>query len=203
MKMKSKPSKICSRCGTCCEKNSPALHQHDLSLITDGHIAKNQLITYRKGEWIYDNVADTLIKLDQEIIKPVMKNTCIFYLPEKQSCKIYKNRPIECQIQLCSDPEPLKNVYQKKRLTRTDILSADSPLLELIEYHESNCSLKDIPQSSKNITKGLKDQWQQMIQFEYHFRYTLFQQTGMQQADMTFLLGRPIELLLRQSGISL
>jgi Fe-S-cluster containining protein len=193
----------CNRCGTCCQKNSPALHLQDLNLIIDGHIAKNQLITYRKGEWIRDNVADTLIKLDQEIIKPVMKNACIFYLPENHSCAIYNNRPLECRIQLCSDPEPLKKMYQNNRLIRNDIFSAESPLLELIEYHEKNCPLNNLPKSSKEITKDIQIEFKKLIQFEYHFRYTLFQQTGLQQSDMNFLLGRPIETLLQQSGIKL
>jgi Fe-S-cluster containining protein len=193
---------ICHRCGTCCQKNSPALHLQDLYLITDRHVAKNQLITYRKGEWVNDNVTSTLIKLDQEIIKPVMNDHCIFYLPENHACAIYNNRPIECQIQLCSDPEPFKRMYNNNRLTRNDVFSPDSPLLELIEYHERHCPLTDLPQSSDKLTKTIQDQLKQMIQFEYHFRYTLYQQTGMQQSDMFFLLGRPIETLLRQSGIS-
>jgi len=189
----------CNRCGTCCKKNSPALHLQDLSLITDRHIAKNQLITYRKGEWIYDNVAGTLIKLNQEILKPVMKNACIFYQPDNYSCAIYNNRPIECRILLCTDPEPLTKMYQNNRLSRNDIFAAESPLLELIEYHESNCPLNELPQSSKGLTKKIQEKLKKMIQFEYHFRYTLFKQTGMQQSDMNFLLGRPIEMLLRQS----
>jgi len=193
----------CHRCGTCCQKNSPALHLEDLPLITDGHIAKNQLITYRKGEWIYDNVANTFIKLDQELIKPVMKNYCIFYLHEDHSCAIYNNRPLECQIQLCSDPLPLKDMYQKNRLARQNILSSESPLLELIEYHEKNCTLSDLPKSSKDLTNSIKLKLKSMIQFEYHFRFTLYQQTGLQQSDMIFLLGRPIEKLLQQARITL
>jgi Fe-S-cluster containining protein len=194
---------ICHRCGTCCQKSSPALHLQDLPLILERHIAKNQLITYRKGEWVNDNVAGTLIQLDQEIVKPVMKKCCIFYLPENHACTIYNNRPLECQVQLCSDPEPLKNIYLHNRLTRKDIFSADSPLIELIEYHEQNCSLADLPQSSKDLTKALKEKLVQTIKFEYHLRYTLYQQTGMQKSDMNFLLGRPIEMLMRQSGITL
>jgi len=194
---------ICQKCGTCCQKNSPALHLQDLPLITSGHIAKNQLITYRKGEWMYDNVAETLIQLDQEIIKPAMKKYCIFYRHETRSCIIYNNRPLECQVQLCSDPAPLTKMYQKDRLTRQNILSPESPLLELIEYHEKNCSLRDLPQSSKGLTNSIKKELKKMIQFEYHFRYTLYQQTGLQQSDMFFLLGRPIEFILKQSRLAL
>jgi Fe-S-cluster containining protein len=193
---------ICQRCGKCCKENSPALHLQDLTLITNGHIAKNQLITYRKGEWIYDNVAGTLIKLDHEIIKPAMINQCIFYLPDKCECAIYKNRPLECRTQLCTNPEPLKKMYQTNRLTREDIISDESPLLELIEYHERNCSLNELPQSLNDLTAKQQEKLKNMIQFEYHFRYTLFQQTGMQQSDMIFLLGRPIEKLLKQSGVN-
>ena len=184
---------ICHRCGTCCQKSSPALHLHDLHLITEGHIAKNSLITYRNGEWIIDNVAGTLIRLDQEITKPIITSYCTFYLPENNACAIYIDRPMECWIQLCSDPEPFKKIYQKDRLTRKDIFSPDSPLLELIEYHETNCPLTDLPQSFDDLTKTIQEDLKKMIQFEYHFRYTLYQQTGMQQNDMNFVLGRPIE----------
>jgi Fe-S-cluster containining protein len=198
--MKSK-QQICQRCGKCCQENSPALHLQDLPLIKNGHIARNQLITYRKGEWIYDNVAGILIKLDHEIIKPAMKRNCIFYLPDTCECAIYINRPLECRTQLCTDPAPFKKMYQNNRLSRKDIITANSPLLELIEYHESNCSLNDLPQSLKKVTATQQEKLNDMIQFEYHFRYTLFQQTGMQQSDMNFLLGRPVEKLLQQSEV--
>jgi Fe-S-cluster containining protein len=193
--------KICQKCGKCCQKNSPALHEQDLPLIANGHIARNQLITYRKGELVYDNVAGLLIKLNQEIIKLAMNNNCIFYLPDTRKCSIYNYRPLECRTQLCSDPVPFKKMYQMNRLTRKDIISDDSPLLELIEYHEKNCSLNDLPQSSNDLTATQQENLKNMIQFEYHFRYTLFQQTGMQQSDMNFLLGRPVEKLLKQSGV--
>ncbi|ETR72512.1 MAG: hypothetical protein OMM_07475, partial [Candidatus Magnetoglobus multicellularis str. Araruama] len=159
--------------------------------------------TYRKGEWLYDNVSDTHIKLTQDIIKPITHLNCIFYQKELHSCAIYDYRPQECQIQLCTDPEPLKKMYKHNRLSRSDIYAHSNPLYELILFHENKCCLDDLPQSSSDLTEKLHARFQEMIQFEYHFRFTLYQKTGMQANDMNFLLGRPVDQLLKQLGITL
>jgi len=199
----------CSRCGTCCKKNSPSLHLKDLEIIKKGRIERSQLITYRKGELVYDNVADTFIILEQDLVKLSEKadGSCYFYRNKEKLCGIYDSRPEECKIQLCTDPEPFKKIYKKDRITRRDIFPNNSAFYELIEYHEKECPLDNlknfVPNSEKKLSKDNKNQLKECIRFEYHYRYTLFQRTGLQVAEMNFLLGRPLELILKQMKVQL
>ncbi|KPA12902.1 protein belonging to Uncharacterized protein family UPF0153 [Candidatus Magnetomorum sp. HK-1] len=199
----------CRRCGTCCQKNSPALHLADLELIKSGKIGRNHLITYRKGEWVNDNVAGTFIRLEQDLIKLVEKSdtSCSFYQNKDQSCGIYDSRLEECKIQQCYDPEPFKKFYTKDRLTRSDIYPENSAFYELIKYHEKECPLDNLkycdPHSKKTLPESIKHDFRESIRFEYHYRYTLFQRTGLQSTEMNFLLGRPLEMILKQMQVTI
>jgi len=195
----------CSRCGICCQKNSPSLHLDDLEKLQSGAIPKNQLITYRKGEWVYDNIIDQYIRLEQDMIKPIENTTngfCTFYLPDQQSCLIYENRPLECQLQACYDPEPLKQRYETDRLQRRDIFPSNSAIWEFIEYHESKCSLSIfqhiVPFSDHHLSEKDISLFKEMIRFDYHFRFTLHKRIGLQNTEMNFILGRSVENLLKQ-----
>jgi len=197
----------CRRCGTCCKDNSPALHLIDLPLIKDQHILKNQLITYRKGEWLKNNVEDTFVCIEQDIVKPIAKqNGCIFFDVEASACQIYENRPIECRLQICDAPELLQEMYEKDRITRRDIISKESPFTELICYHEEKCSLNFLenisPKSTYTLSEKTRVKILSMIQFEYHFRSTLYERVGLQTSDMDFLFGRSVEIITRQMGFS-
>ena len=199
----------CRRCGLCCQKNSPSLHLADLNEIQAGNIPKDHLITYRKGEWVNDNVAGQLIQLKQDMIKPIENNIngfCIFYIPNNQSCRIYDSRFLECKLQDCYNPDALKKVYSRDRLTRRDIFSLTSAAYEFIEYHESKCPLDELenlsPSSNHQLSEQQKSYFREIIRFEYHFRYTLHERTGLNTKEMNFLLGRPLETILKQMSIT-
>ncbi|MBF0452364.1 MAG: YkgJ family cysteine cluster protein [Candidatus Magnetomorum sp.] len=203
-------SSPCRRCGTCCKKNSPSLHGIDSELIQSGAIPRNQLITYRKGEWINDNVAGQFIRLEQDIIKPIENKKdgyCTFYIVEDRSCGIYAHRPVECQTQNCYDPEPFIQMYAKNRLTRRDIFPSNSAYYEMIEYHESRCPLSELenirPFSNMIVSEQAISTFKEMIRFEFHFRYTLHKRTGLQSSEMNFLLGRSVETILNHMQVKL
>ncbi len=65
-------SNTCLRCGTCCEKGGPGLHQEDRMLIEKGQIPAKYLYAIRKGERVYDNVKGCLVAAGSD--KPTRLN---------------------------------------------------------------------------------------------------------------------------------
>ena len=127
--------KNCIRCGTCCEKGGPALHQEDRMLIEKGRIPSKYLYAIRKGELAHDNVKGRLMPVDSDIIKIKGKEgtwTCIFFDAHNKGCSIYSDRPLECRALKCWDTVELEKMYAGHRLTREDLVSKVEGLWDLI-----------------------------------------------------------------------
>ena len=82
--------KECIRCGTCCIKGGPTLHEDDAALFTRGVLEKRHVYTLRKGELVR-HIDDSLMTLEREMIK--IKGTgeawsCVFYNDEIVSIPI-------------------------------------------------------------------------------------------------------------------
>ena len=60
--------KACQRCGTCCQKGGPALHQVDKELVDEGHLPASCLYTLRCGELARDPISGDLVELPTELI---------------------------------------------------------------------------------------------------------------------------------------
>jgi len=72
----------CQRCGACCKKGGPALHDEDRSIIEKGGIPLTALYTIREGELARDNVNGGVIRLPAEIIKIKSledSKTCMYF----------------------------------------------------------------------------------------------------------------------------
>src|SRR4030042_7016650 len=81
-KQKKIPRDSCIRCGTCCMKGGPALHQEDKNILLAGHVGHQHLVTIRKGELAFNPVSDKLEPVPRELIKVQGKGkgwTCCFY----------------------------------------------------------------------------------------------------------------------------
>ena len=116
----------CQRCGTCCEKGGPALHQEDRHLVDGGRVPASALFTIRRGELARNTVKGTLSPVTQEIIKIKGKPgrwTCLFFDDSTKGCGIYADRPLECRALNCRDTRQIERVYEGTRLTRKDLLS--------------------------------------------------------------------------------
>ncbi len=55
----------CIRCGTCCMKGGPVLHQQDKAILLEGYAGHQHLITLRKGEMAYDPVTNRLERINK------------------------------------------------------------------------------------------------------------------------------------------
>lgn len=201
----------CKQCGTCCRKGGPALHTQDLPLLKEADgIDLTDIVTLRKGELAYDQPQGAVLPLAEEILK--IKGTggewvCKFLAQSSNVCRIYKNRPLECQKLFCGDPEPLMEIYNKDRISRKDILPAGHPVLELIEEHDRKCD----PAKMAEIAATAIEKWEEseeiqadlreMLIFDASIRELVTEKAGLPEDSMDFFFGRPAHSLLKGYGI--
>lgn len=197
----------CKRCGSCCRKGGPALHTEDLPLIEDGTIRLADIVTLRPGERVFDQPAQSIRPLEDEILKIKGRDnawTCSFYSPDGQNCGIYETRPLECEVLFCLETEPLAAIYNKNRLTRSDLLPEEHPLMELVEEHEKRCAPLMMEDVAKKAREGDDDaalSLKEMVLYDMEMR-RLLQEKGGPAAELTdFLFGRPLTTLLGTMNI--
>jgi Fe-S-cluster containining protein len=194
----------CSRCGTCCRKGGPALHREDRERVAQGIIQPRDLYTIRKGEWASDPMQGGLIRVDDDIIK--IKGcggawTCRFFDALANACRIYADRPVECTLLECRDTARLEQAYRLGRLTRRDLLADMEGLWGLIEDHGRRCDydiLRGImEQDSGRGRAEAEGQMAEMIRYDAELRRLMVARGGLEAEMMDFLLGRPVEVVLR------
>ncbi len=188
--------KKCNRCGDCCRSGPPALHLEDIDIYRNGQIKKKHLITHRKGEYIYDNVIDAMVVLDQEIVKiksKPQKKECLFL--NSCDCTIYPFRPKECRVFKCWDIREYLNFYSNKRATRLDLIPKDSALAEIIVEHEKRCPvdrlLKLIDEFKEKKDKDTLKEIHTIYDQDEFFRDYLIK-AGATEEDLDFIFGRRV-----------
>jgi Fe-S-cluster containining protein len=203
-----KKNNQCVRCGTCCSKGGPALHDEDTDLVDSGQISLTSLYTIRQGELARDNVSGGLIRLESEIIKIKSipdSNACLYYDKANQSCRIYENRPIECRALECRNTDAIIQMYAERRLGRKRLLTSIPWVLEMIQTHEDRCSFAEIHRLVSLRENGNPDGaegLQIMVNDDAQFRYMLIEKGKILPDMLDFLLGRPLaEILNQQYGI--
>jgi Fe-S-cluster containining protein len=203
-----KPEATCKRCGDCCRNGGPALHRQDLPLIQNGAIPLADIVTLRPGEWAYDQPAQRLLPLGEEILKIKGRDsawTCIYYSPEGRACGMYEARPIECQLLFCRDIEPVAAMYDKDRLTRADLLPPGHPLLDLVREHDGECAPARMEEIAKKAREGDAEAGaalKEMVIFDLELRRLTQEKSGMARNINDFLFGRPLRTLLRAMNIN-
>jgi Fe-S-cluster containining protein len=191
------PNNHCSRCGTCCSKGGPALHEEDTILVESGRIPLASLYTIRQGELARDNVSGGLTHVDSEIIKIKSipdTNTCVYYDDSLHACRIYDHRPVECRALECWDTDAIIQIYAKHRLDRKGLLTSIPWVVELIQTHETRCSFTEIrhfvalrEQGDPCGAEGL----QRIVNDDALFRDMLIEKGKISPDMLDFLLGRP------------
>lgn len=203
-----KPSSVrqpsCQRCGTCCRKGGPALHVEDRDLVLQGVIHTRHLYTIRRGEFARDPVRGELIRVDGDIIKIKGRDgswACRFLDEGANACRIYENRPVECRHLECRDTSHFEQVYRLGRLSRKDLLADVQGLWELIEDHERRCDydrIRRLPECQPGSgAAGVERELAEMGRYDAELRRLMAARGGLEPEMLDFLLGRPVETVLR------
>lgn len=137
----------CERCGTCCRKGGPGLHDVDIPIVAEKVVNPEYLYTIRRGELIRDNINGGLVYTDTEIIKVRSgkeSSTCLYFDDAGNACRIYDNRPAQCRAMKCRDIEDITDMHARNRMSRADLFGDIGWLMEMIDLHEARCSYRDV-----------------------------------------------------------
>ncbi|MDD4732301.1 MAG: YkgJ family cysteine cluster protein [Desulfovibrio sp.] len=196
----------CRRCGICCSKGGPALHDEDAPLV-GGVLPMERLMTLRVGEMVLDQPLGKVVPLVEEIIKIRSvpgATACALFDEKSKACEIYEHRPAECRELLCENDERLKAMYDKDRLCRRDLLPDDHPLMEIVEDHDRRCSPRKLTSLARRVTEGDQaalDEIGRILAYDAELRRMVPEKTGLSPDAMEFLLGRPLDLVLAGIGL--
>ncbi len=185
----------CKRCGTCCKKGGPALHQEDMGILMKGVIGPEDLITFRKGEPAFDPARGKLMELPCEMIKiRGGKGTgcCIFYSAEENSCSIYHDRPLECRLLKCWDSAEVERIFLKDLLARRDLFRQAPSIMSVIEEYERRFPVEDM--------LGLlgSERFYRAEELDEMFRQRVSSSFELSDNLLILILGRPLSLLRKQ-----
>lgn len=197
----------CICCGTCCRNGPPGLHLEDTVLYTDDVLDKSRLLTLRRGEPVWDNVAGRAITLSREMVrlKSAAGSAACIMLEGENHCRIYDRRPLQCRALKCWDTSELERIYARNRAGRLDLLPEGSALAEIIREHERQCSLLELGNVVDRLRREgggeAKDRIGSLLERDAWFRNYLRSQAGAGEEVLDFLLGVPVEEILRRLDI--
>lgn len=204
--MSRKRGESCTRCGTCCLKSGPALHAEDARLVAEKTVPLTQLVTLRKGEPAHDQVRDEVAPLAAEIVKIRGESgfSCAFYDASLPGCAIYQDRPAECRALSCRDPRTLAEMYERDRLTRLDLVDAQSGMGGLVAEHEARCPAGRAFALGRALVEGEgsgEEELKELVRYDARFRASLIERTGAAARDLDFFFGRPLSEVLAPAGL--
>ncbi len=201
----------CRRCGTCCRKGGPILHQEDVPLILSGHIHLEHLVTLRKGEMAYNPVADKIEPLAHEMIKVrgvEGRWSCHYFFAPDNSCAIYEHRPLECRLLQCWDTSSLAPVIGQNTISRQYLLKDDDPRSTFAKLHEQRCPwsrvwelLAAADDNTEDFHHSLRD-LTAIAREDISLRSRAVIRFGLSLKLELFLFGRPLFRLLNPFGIN-
>lgn len=193
------PMTSCIRCGTCCAKGGPALHQKDLPLIHGKHLVIPDLITIRIGEPVHSPLVNTIEPSRTELIKLAGRAdswTCYFFDLAQNLCGMYANRPLECRLLKCWQPTELTKVIYQHCLSRQDIIPAEDPLWELVALQEEHCAFAKIAslaaEFTTTCTPTIQAEIARIVSLELKIRQRAIQLRRLSVSEELLYFGRPL-----------
>ena len=199
----------CIRCGTCCLKGGPVLHQEDKKILLSGCAGHRHLVTVRTGEMAYNPLKDCLEPVSMELIKVAGKGdgwSCVFYNEKESCCSLYEHRFLECRLLKCWDPADLIQVIYRDTVSRADIINPDDPIREVIALHEKECPHDAINALVSELSdggnrKGIFADLSGFVQADSSLRIHAFSELGLGREFELFIFGRPLYKILADRGL--
>ena len=196
----------CRRCGTCCRKGGPALHLEDQALVDSGKIPLKDLMTFRQGEPVYDNVTGSIAPAVTDIIKTKSadenSSDCIYFDADRKGCCIYDDRPSECAAMQCWDTSEIEGMYNTRRLTRRHLLAKVEGLWDLVVHHQERCDYGHVAELADRIRQHRRvdeaeKELLELIRLDQHLREVTLERVKLDPGMLEFLFGRPLSLTIK------
>lgn len=210
MNLKLTDDTVCRRCGTCCERGGPALHDEDRQLIESGTVSRRDLVAIRNGEPAYDQRQVQVVPTAQEFLKLAGARgswRCKFY-NNPGGCGIYRQRPLECRLLFCRDTTPLEAVMGRDLLERRDLLAGDDPALEWLAKQEREVAYPEVMallvelDLHSPVGAGLA-RLTSLVRTDLALREAFIRSFPERGGEELFLLGRPLFLTIAPYGCRL
>lgn len=196
----------CIRCGNCCNLGSATLESEDIELFKKDIIKPAHVITIRQGEPVSEKGQIAPAKKEMIKIKEVPDSkSCVFYEKNGSSCGIYENRPKQCKLQECWNPERTED-QEKDWLDRRALLPATGPLWDIIQRHENKCSYEEFNRSMAKMgaTKGQTvEELLELLRYDHYVREFVQEHFNLGPDTLSFFLGRPLKDSLHLYGLRL
>lgn len=199
---------FCVRCGECCRRGTPVLYEQDRPLLAAGAIRRQDLAIMRRGEPAYSNRAQKTVIMDREQVKirdAGDGRTCAYLGPGGDACLIYDDRPHQCRIMECWDPNRFDTVQNLPPLTRLDLLGEDNPLSPIIVEHERRCDLAQLAAAVQSLDNdpAAEQRIVEAVLFDLHVREFAQQKFNLPDEELEFLFGRPMPVIIQRFGVQL
>ena len=203
----------CQRCGACCLKGGPGLHEADAALFHGPEaLALSFVVTFRAGEPVHDQVLGRIAPLEREMLKlrPQPGTTaCAHYNHKAHACTLYRRRPLECRTLSCRNTAALAEMYDKTRLRRSDLLPQGHPVLAVMAEHEALVPVARIAGLAAAFLAGgpqakkAEEALTRMALCDQAFRQKLTQLANIGPEFHDFFFGRDARALFAAAGLSL
>ncbi len=169
------------------------------------------LYTIRPQEPVFDNVVGKIVLAAADIVKirsQPDKTACIYFETDPNLCTIYNQRPMECQVLECWNPEKTNTIYQCSRLSRRDLLLPEKPWLwDLVKEHEKRCSYSQVAKLAASWLEKRHRQTEQglldIMRYDISLRQTCKEEGGIDPAMLNFLFGLPVSVTIVRFGLNL
>lgn len=194
----------CTRCGACCRAGGPALHREDRHLVETGLIHTRDLYTIRRGEMAHDQIRNIVVPTRSEIIKIKGQGgtwMCRLFDPAARACRIYEERPLECRLLECWDPDKIARAYARGRLSRRDLIGEIRGVWPVVQEHQRRCDYRRVLKLLAPGPDGRVDRRRReltaMIRYDEQLRARVIARIGLEAEMLDFLFGRPLPATLR------
>ena len=196
----------CRRCGTCCCKGGPGLHLEDQGLVDSGKIPLKDLLTFRQGEPVYNNVTGSIAPAVTDIIKiksiDASGSDCIYYEADRKGCSIYSHRPSECAALKCWDTREIEGIYNCRRLTRRHLLAKVEGIWDLVTHHQERCDYGYVAELADRIrqhrqAEEAEKELLELIWLDQHLREVTLERVKLDPGMLDFLFGRPLSFTIK------
>ena len=194
----------CVRCGECCLRSGPTLLLSDLELLQKEIITWNDLYTLQPGD-LETSREGTAVCLEEERLKireVPGSQQCTFYQAATQACRIYDNRPEQCQRLHCWG-EPPSPPAPEDFLTREHLFPQVPELWDLILAHRERCNLQRLKESLEEVVAGSEEASETLFEalhFDHYLRKMLQEEWGLAPAVTELVLGQPVTRFLKDMG---
>ncbi len=198
----------CIRCGECCRAGSPTLVAADAELFVKEILTPRDVFTIREGETVYSSRTGELDPSERELVKLKEKpgaTVCTFYEDESRRCVIYDDRPTQCRIQECWNPDKYREIEGRPALSREALLAGTGEFWEAIAHHSERCSFDAFRRAMAKLeaTRGQTAQEVlELIVYDQHAREFISDRYQLDSESLDFFFGRPLSRIVELYGLT-